>query len=175
MYANLFGDTVKGKNFQHLPDKVQQGILLHRKIDDYIDRHPGTLELKRTLFKELPKVSGVAIDLFFDHLLAKNWSVYSKVPYNEYLENFYQYNPIHWNDYTDSFREFIMVMRDRKWINYYPLNEGLIKSCQGVSSRISFPNELYKAPESFFKHEQEISKVFHVFMSDARDYLSDFI
>ena len=43
MYANLFGDFVKGKDLSMYSPQVQKGILLHRKIDDYIDNHPVKL------------------------------------------------------------------------------------------------------------------------------------
>ena len=174
MYANLFGDTVKGNQFLNYPAEIQKGILLHRKIDDYIDRHPAVIELKRDLYDELPKISSVAIDLFFDHLLARNWSDYHELDYFEFLENFYNFQPEHWDAYPITFRKFIDIMRERKWLNYYPLEEGLIKSCQGVSSRISFPNALYKAPEIFWKKEKFITEVFKTYMIDAQAYLANF-
>lgn len=175
MYANLFGDTVKGNQFLLYPPEIQKGILLHRKIDEYIDRHPAVLELKRELYEELPKVSSVAIDLFFDHLLARNWNDYHPSPYTEFLEGFYSYQPENWGYYPQTFQNFIEVMRERKWLNYYPLEEGLIKSCQGVSSRISFPNALHKASGSFWKRENKIYEVFQIYMSDAQEYLADFV
>lgn len=174
MYANLFGDTVKGNQFLNYPLEIQKGILLHRKIDDYIDRHPAVLDLKRDLYEELPKISSVAIDLFFDHLLARNWNDYHDLPYFEFLENFYNFQPKNWESYTLTFRTFIDIMRERKWLNYYPLEEGLIKSCQGVSSRISFPNALFKAPEIFWKKEEFITEVFKTYMIDAQAFLADF-
>jgi acyl carrier protein phosphodiesterase len=174
MYANLFGDTVKGNQFLNYPTEIQKGILLHRKIDDYIDHHPAVLELKRDLYDELPKISSVAIDLFFDHLLARNWKMYHTLSYYDFLENFYNFQPKNWDSYPISFRTFIDIMRERKWLNYYPLEEGLIKSCQGVSSRISFPNVLYKAPETFQKKENFITEVFITYMTDAQAYLADF-
>ncbi len=69
MLNNLFGDFVKGKDISRYPIEIQQGITLHRKIDNFIDRHPLVLELSHKLFADLPKVSAIAIDLFFDHLL----------------------------------------------------------------------------------------------------------
>src|SRR5690554_7679267 len=69
MLANLFGDFVKGKDYTYLPQIIQDGVGLHRQIDDFVDRHPLVSELRLKLYKELPKIAGIAIDLFFDHLL----------------------------------------------------------------------------------------------------------
>jgi acyl carrier protein phosphodiesterase len=60
MLANLYGDFVKGSNLEAYTESVQTGIRLHRSIDNFIDTHPDVLELKRLLYEDLPKVSGIA-------------------------------------------------------------------------------------------------------------------
>ena len=55
MYANLHGDFVRGKDFSHLPEKLQEGIRLHRMIDDYIDHHPVVLELDAKVVRTATK------------------------------------------------------------------------------------------------------------------------
>jgi acyl carrier protein phosphodiesterase len=170
MYANLFGDHFKGTYFDHLPQIVQDGIKLHRSIDSYIDHHPKVIELMHQLYPELPKVTGIAIDLFFDHLLAKNWEDYHNDSLDIFLEKFYSFEPIFWKDYPLEFQEFIIKMRNYKWINFYNQIEGLQKACEGVSSRLSFSNELINAPIVFLKHEQEITNCFKEFMFEANSF-----
>jgi acyl carrier protein phosphodiesterase len=175
MYANLFGDSVKGKQFLSYPESIRKGILLHRRIDAFIDEHQLVKELKRFFYKDLPKVSPVAIDLFFDHLLARYWENYHDMPYALFLESFYTYSPIYWDFYPDEFRQFVQLMCERKWLNSYPLLFGLEKSCEGVSLRISFPNSLFKAPITFVKNEEIITTVFHTYMSDAKIEFAEFL
>lgn len=167
MYANLFGDFVKGKAMYNFPEIIQKGIQLHRSIDGYIDTHEDVRKLLKTLYPELPKVSNVAIDLFFDHLLASHWKNFHSIDLTEFLENFYTFQPLYWADYTSDFQSFIEIMRARKWLNYYPMREGLEKSCAGVGSRISFPNLLHQAPLTFDRHYNEIYSCFESYMSDA--------
>ena len=38
--GNFIGDGVKGDGYKQYPRKFQQGILLHREIDAFSDRHP---------------------------------------------------------------------------------------------------------------------------------------
>jgi len=147
MIANLFGDFVKGSNFKHFSPKIQDGIILHRAIDTYIDQHMDVLELKLMLYYDLPKVAGVAVDLFFDHLLAKSWQNHHEEEYQSFLNNFYLHNSEIENDLTRDFKQFINIFRERKWLDHYPTDFGLAKSCEGVSKRISFPNKLAEAPE----------------------------
>ncbi|MCE2712652.1 MAG: ACP phosphodiesterase [Cryomorphaceae bacterium] len=167
MYANLFGDSVKGSQYNQFPPKIVEGIALHRRIDHFIDSHESTVSLKRQLYERLPKVAPIAIDLFYDHLLAKEWNLYSKIPYTEFLEKFYSYSPALWAYYPEDFKTFIQRMRIHKWINHYPSFYGLERLCEGVSSRLSFESRLKNAPEVFLEKELLITKTFKEFMTAA--------
>ncbi len=170
MYANLFGDHVKGSDYSHYPEIVQNGIKLHRSIDNYIDHHPVVIELMHKLYPELPKVTGIAIDLFFDHLLAIHWKDYHSEEYFSYLNRFYAYNPQNWNSYSSTYQTLIEAMKEKKWMNYYPAFEGLVKASKGVASRISFPNKLTEASSVFLQRREEIELCFRSYMIDAKSY-----
>jgi acyl carrier protein phosphodiesterase len=172
MLANLFGDFVKGSKFNHFSAKIQEGIILHRKIDSFIDQHTDVFELKLLLYQDLPKVAGVAVDLFFDHLLAKTWVNHHDEEYESFLNNFYYHNSCIEQDLTEEFQNFIAIFRQRKWLNHYPTSFGLEKSCEGVSRRISFSNKLAEAPEIFYKRENEIQAVFQKYMLDAKTHFA---
>ena len=170
MTANLFGDFVKGRDLSAYEPKIQQGILLHRAIDTYVDQSETVLKLMRKLYQRLPKVSSVAVDLFFDHLLAKNWNQFHPIPLDQYLEQFYQEIKLSEQLYS---AEFIFTMNkliEYNWISHYPTLYGLDKSCQGVSRRISFPNELKNGKTVFIEHQQEITETFYQFMEEANEY-----
>lgn len=172
MYANLFGDFVKGSDLQAFRPEIQFGIRLHRKIDDYIDRHPKVQELMHQLHDELPRISGIAIDLYFDHLLARNWSDYHPVPLESFVDNFYRH-PVNRSDYPKEEFWFVLdKMHEGNWILNYRYHHGLEFACRGLSRRISFPNELYKGPEIFLEHQVEIEKCFRTYMEDARDFFA---
>jgi len=168
MLSNLYGDFVKGKDFSKYSEVVQKGIHLHRSIDNFIDTHPAVTDLRLSLYDKLPKVAGVAIDLYFDHLLARNWNVHHMKDYELFLEEFYIHQADFEYELKQEFKEFMGYFRTRKWLNHYPTAFGLAKSCEGVSKRISFENALHKAPEQFYIREQEIQACFDIFMEDAR-------
>lgn len=173
MIANLYGDSIKGKKYLKYPKKIQDGILLHRKIDSYIDNHPAVKELRRKLYPELPKIAGVAIDLYFDHLLAIHWNKYHQKPFDLFLEEFYSFRSPLEPILEKDFLIFLKRLREHKWISYYPSQYGLEKVCIGVSRRISFDNKLSQAPMVFAKRKKEIQKVFFQFMKDAEIDLSN--
>lgn len=171
MYANLFGDFVKGKDLQRFSEVQKKGIILHRAIDQYIDHHPAVIELMNQLYPLLPKVTGIAIDLYFDHLLAKKWETYHTVPLLDFLNKFYEKSIQNDPNYTSEYKAFIVKLIHNNWIAYYPQFSSLEKMSQGVSARISFKNSLEKAPEIFLQFESEIEMTFIKFMNDAQSYL----
>lgn len=174
MHANLFGDFVRGRDLSMYPAIIQQGIRLHRTIDSYIDHHPAVIELMHELYPILPKVSGIAVDLFFDHLLAKNWSDFHELPLDQFIDRFYQ-APLKDEKYYSA--HFLMVldrMRAKNWLYQYQFSYGLMKASKGVSSRISFNNNLDTAHEVFEKMEDRIESAFRIYMSDAILYFQSY-
>ena len=168
MTANLFGDFCKGRSYKTYPTKIQEGVLLHRSIDSYIDNHKAVKKIRSLLHEPLPKVAGIAIDLYFDHLLAKQWSHFHNEEYNVFLDSFYQHQSTNENLYPESFQLFLKALRNLKWMNHYPTAYGLQKSCEGVSKRISFENELKNAPILMKAFETMLQNAFIDYMKDAR-------
>lgn len=177
MVANLFGDFVKGKDYTHLPKMVQQGVYLHRQIDSFTDQHQELSKVKKVLYPVLPKISPIAIDLYLDHLLAKNWRSYHHQDLEVFSEHFFDFffSPQRntFNEETDfvyppQFVELIAIMQQRDWLNRYRNLEGLDMACSGLSKRISFPNVLYKGKAVFLEHETLITDAFRKFMKDAQ-------
>lgn len=67
--GNFLGDFVKGNHYTWLPEEIQTGVKLHRKVDVFTDSHESITALKRAFPKQIRRMSGVCIDIWFDHLL----------------------------------------------------------------------------------------------------------
>ncbi len=175
MYANLFGDFVKGVDYSSYPEYVQRGIRLHRTIDDYIDHHPEVVHLLHSLYEHLPRISGIAIDLYFDHLLAIHWDRFHTVPLEVFTERFHSY-PIRREDFDKvEFWYVIDKMREGNWLLNYRTMDGLRFACRGLSRRISFKNNLDEAPEVFERFRENIEKCFEIYMQDARIFFEIYL
>ena len=59
------------------PDGIRRGIALHHSIDAFTDRHPAVTASGRRLYRAgigLPAAAaGIAVDMLYDHLLARRW------------------------------------------------------------------------------------------------------
>ncbi|MDR0801957.1 ACP phosphodiesterase [Fluviicola sp.] len=169
--ANLFGDFVKGKKYLKYPQYIQKGILLHRRIDDFIDHHHKVIHLIHKIRDSLPKVAPIAVDIYFDYLLAKNWDQYHPTKLPDFLVDLYSNIDLSNKPYPSDFKLFINLMIERNWMSYYPTEEGLYKMCQGVSNKLSFENALKDGYTVFYDFQNEITSCFHEYMRDANEYL----
>lgn len=167
--ANLYGDYIKGSDLSNYSELIQKGIRLHREIDNYIDHHPLITEkLLPILRPELPKVAPIAVDLIFDHLLAKNWSDFHTKKLTDYLEEFYASIRSNQQEFSLTFLQQLGRMESFRWLNVYSEFEGLIKLSHGVSRKLNFTNSLPNTPDVFLKNEVEITEIFYQFMKDAQ-------
>ena len=66
----------------------------------------------------------------------------------------------------------LVKMQEDNWLLSYKNLEGLNLSCQGVSSRISFENNLKNGVQVYQKYELEIEKAFFEYMKDAIPFFS---
>jgi acyl carrier protein phosphodiesterase len=173
MLNNLYGDFIKGKDLSKYSSEIQKGVKLHRKIDNFIDNHLEIQKLGRILSPELPKVYPIAIDLYFDHFLAKYWNKWNEVELNDFLNQFYMKHDELNDDYSEKFKLFFNKLKKYNWIAYYPTLFGLHKSCNGVSKKISFENQLIYGLSIYLKNEHLIEDTFHKFILDAQINFSD--
>jgi len=76
--GGFIADFVKGNKKAHYPANVWRGIVLHRKIDEFTDNHPAVREAINLLRPSFGRYSAIVLDMYFDHILAKNFSKYTE-------------------------------------------------------------------------------------------------
>ncbi len=68
------GDFVKGNPAGLYSDVLVQGIRLHRFVDSFTDQHALVIALKSNFPPALRRFAPIALDMFWDHCLAKHWN-----------------------------------------------------------------------------------------------------
>jgi len=76
MLGSLIGDFVRGAIDPALPPRVGAGIALHRAVDGYTDAHPEVAAARALIAPPHRRYAGVLLDIWFDHLLAREWPRY---------------------------------------------------------------------------------------------------
>lgn len=170
MQANLYGDFIKGSDLSDLDPAIEKGIRLHRAIDHFIDHHSVIHELLPVLRTELPKVAGIAIDIYFDHLLAKNWLTFHPQSLTDYLNVIYKQLNINDQRYGSDYLIFLQRLVQHQWINHYPTLDAIDRMSKNISSQLSFPNQLINGKSVFLMHEKVISDAFFEYMWSANEH-----
>src|SRR3954470_8758842 len=91
MVGNFIADFVKGRlALQGFDKEIIKGIELHRAIDEFTDTHSVVTQSKNRLRPKYRHYSGVIVDVFYDHFLAKYWSQYHHDPLEDFADHIYK-------------------------------------------------------------------------------------
>jgi len=117
LVGGFLGDFVKGRLKGERPEAIEAGIQLHRAIDQFTDFHPLVIRCRSLLPTNSRRVSGIIIDIAFDHYLACEWAQFSSID----LQTFD----------TETFERLLVPTMQR----HFP-NRALI-ACQAMQTRKS--------------------------------------
>lgn len=173
MMGNFFADHVRGNRFQHFPEAIQQGILLHRKIDTFTDNHEIVRISKRRLHERYGHYDGVIIDIFYDHFLAKNWSSYSQIPLAIFVKNVYQLLQKHFSILPKKTQELLPYMIQYDWLYNYQFEKGIEQVLQGMNRRTKGKSQMHLAIEDLQLLNTELENDFLTFFKDLKNYTSN--
>lgn len=134
--GNFIADAVKGNSYTRFPEGVQKGIMLHRFIDDYTDNHEVFRSSKKRLQSKYDKFSGVIVDIYYDHFLAKNWDQYSDVPLKDFVSEAYGILIDHFLLLPARSKRILPFMVSQNWLVGYANFKELDRVFKGMSNRV---------------------------------------
>ena len=168
--GNFIADSIRGNRFEGLTEGIIKGISLHRKIDVFTDSHPVFLTSKRRFSKEFDKYSGVLMDIFYDHYLAKNFSLYSPLSLQEHADSIYDLLKENYDYLPDHAKRFYGYMTDRNILFHYSSLTKIETVLTHLSNRIKNRFELQLAIPLLEKDYTEIEEEFFVFFNDLQAF-----
>jgi acyl carrier protein phosphodiesterase len=172
--GNFFADAVKGNQLDHFPADVIKGIRIHREIDSYTDQHPVFLESKGRLSGTYRKFSGVIVDLYYDHFLARNWSEYSTQDLEEYVARSYKLLLRNYNLLPARSKRILPFMIAQNWLVGYSDFDKLERVFQGMSRRSRFKSGMENAvtdlKKDYSSYQAEFRKFFPDLINHVRQY-----
>lgn len=171
MLGNFIGDFVKGNKYQNYPELVQKGILLHRNIDTYTDKHP-IHKLSRDRFRpRFGLYSGVVVDVLYDHFLANLWNNYTSEPLNEFAQKAYDYISMNEILLPTKLKTITPYMIRHNWILLYKSLIGLERVFKGMARNTSLPNEYKYALDVIQTDYDKLENEFTIFFNDLTSYI----
>lgn len=175
MLGNFVADFVKGKEADSWPRKVQKGLLLHREIDFFTDRHHLVTESKQLLWPRHRHYSSVIVDIFYDHFLARNWQEYSSTPLHDFAAHVYA--TIQRFDALLPYRakQVLPRMIANNWLVNYGTREGINRAMQGMAKRASFRSEMAGAIDDLEKDYEIFACKFREFFPELARHATSYL
>lgn len=176
MIGNFIGDFVKGRNLADQFDgNIVKGIELHRAIDEYTDQHDIVQLSKQRLRPKYRHYSGVIVDMFYDHFLAKNWDTFHQTPLPSFAENFYSLLKQNESILPESVTYMMHYMIRGNWLLNYAKTEGINRALTGMSRRTPYDSKMDEAVENLRKNYAEFEDEFNMFFPALESFSIDWI
>lgn len=171
MVGNFIGDYIKGKNYMKYPDKIQKGILLHRQIDSFTDKHPKFREAKKLLNNEFGLYSGIIIDFFYDHFLAQNWNLYSNCTLRDFAKKTHAVLLSHFFYLPTKVKGFLPFLIQNRRLESYANIEGIQQSLEIMSRYTSLPEKSETAIEIMKSNFDYFKENFTIFIKELIEFV----
>lgn len=167
LIGNFIADHIRGNDFKSFPEEVIKGIQLHRRIDTFTDAHPEFKKSKRLFYEGFEKYSGVLVDIYFDHLLAKNFETHSETTLPEFSKNVYSVYSDHRHLIPQSSARFLDYVLQNNIYNSYAEIKGIEQVLNHLSHRIKHKSQLDESVKLFHKNKDELEANFNNFFKAA--------
>lgn len=164
--GNFIADSIRGNKFKHLPARVQKGIKLHRHIDTFTDAHPTVRKSTKRLHENYGHYSGIIVDIFYDHYLAKNWKTYSETPLDVFVNNFYDLLEDNYEILPIGVQRMMPYMISDNWIFNYSKMEGIARVLNGMNRRTKNKSKMNFAILDLETHYDKFEKEFTSFFEE---------
>ncbi|HMN04926.1 MAG TPA: ACP phosphodiesterase [Flavobacteriales bacterium] len=171
--GNFMADAVKGRDLSEWSPDLRKGIRMHRRIDSYTDNHPLTLIGRERLWEHCGKYAGVALDLFYDHAIAKHWGDLHPEPLEEFTHRMYALLQAHSHLMPARTRHMLPYMVANDWLTSYAHVEGIARALRGLSTRVPGGTVLLGAEAILQEHHAAFEAECLDFLPDLEKHLAD--
>nr|WP_226992250.1 ACP phosphodiesterase [Aliiglaciecola lipolytica] len=154
--GNFLGDFVKGSHLQHLPADIRHGVRLHRKIDAFTDSHAIVKSIRATFPSELRRMSGVLIDIYFDHLLSVHWQLYTQQSKQAVLDNFYRQLRMETVQIDGRFEQVRGGLLKHRWLTTYETRKNCLNAFLQIEKRLNMRIIFAEKGYHFVNHNHQV-------------------
>lgn len=165
-FGNFIGDWVKGKKWNKYTEDIKKGLLLHREIDSYTDKHPVVRKSIHRLQPAYGKYAGVAVDILYDHFLAKDWDSYCTEKLESYVIDFHYLVLERLGKIPKKGRRFAYPFMRKKRLLCYVNLSCYKEVLQKMAIYTSMPDKVDEAMEI-------INRDYDLFAKDFKDFFPD--
>ena len=156
-------DFIRNKDRFSFPEKIGEGITLHRAIDTFTDAHPEIHEAKKIFSPMVRLYAGAFVDVAFDYFLAN--SLPDKI-LKEHSEKVYRVLRNHEEFLPENFLRMLDRMEKDNWLYNYSSDWGIEFSMKNVLNKAKYLNKNLAVFEVFLNHKPQLQYHFDHFFPD---------
>ncbi|EPA95965.1 MULTISPECIES: ACP phosphodiesterase [Pseudomonas] len=169
LLGSLYGDFVKGRLQGQFDPEIETAIQLHRSIDVFTDRHPLVDVALSRFSLTRRRYAGIVLDVFFDHCLARDWTLYADQPLELFTSDVYRVLSAQ-PELPDRLATIAPHMVAHDWLGSYREFEVLEQVLRGISRRLTRPEELAAAMQELRVLYEPLSEDFRLFYPQLQDF-----
>lgn len=170
--GSFLGDFVKGKiQANDFPEEMRVEIMVHRYIDGFTDADGRILQSKDIFKNTRRRFAGIALDVAFDHFLARNWSLYTNESLRGFTQNVYKDLSRNLHYFPSNFQAVLPRMIADDWLAAYENFERVKFSLQRMSLRVRGGENLVQAFEEIKANYDFFDELFKEFFPRLQNFV----
>ncbi|QBB72320.1 DUF479 domain-containing protein [Pseudolysobacter antarcticus] len=161
--GGVLGDFWRGAPDPAWPPGLRAGVILHRHIDTFTDAHALLVEARALFVPPQRRYAGILLDVYFDHLLARDFSRYSDQPLAPFstrmmslLRESQQQMPL-------PMQRFIRYIGAHDGLAAYADPQVIVDVLCGIGHRLKHANPLAESAAPLFALAAPLSELFAAF------------
>jgi acyl carrier protein phosphodiesterase len=146
-------------------------------VDGFTDRNPITHRSISRISRQMGWFGGIVIDIYYDHILARDWGRYSREPLSAFAARSYRVLEDRHAELPDDARDFIRKFIDDDRLNRYATADGiedtLARVARVVAKRI--PNRAVWLPDAMpflLERDADLAADFHAFYPELMAFVA---
>ncbi len=164
--GGVLGDFVRGRPDPALPPRLRAGILLHRTVDSYTDRHAEVCAARARFDPPWRRYAGILLDVWFDHCLARDFAAWSALPLDRFSLRLRRRLQARDPWLPPALRRFAAYMRVHDLPAGYADADQVGQALAGIGRRLKRPNPLARALPVLQDRDALLQRHFAAFFPD---------
>lgn len=177
--GNLLGDVVKGRVERYAQpgttERMRTGIRLHRAIDSFSDSHPVVRRSKQRIAVRYGRLSGVIVDVYYDHVLAREWSTHGEGDLPAFADGVYRTLQGNLERLPAEVHPLVRAMTRGDWLAGYADIDNVARALRGMARRAQVAAGIGTAAEELARDYDAVASDFAEFFPELRAHCDAFL
>lgn len=170
LVGGLLGDFARGLDVSSLPPAMREALLAHRRIDAFTDAHPVVRQSRARVSAAFARFSGILVDVFYDHFLARHWGEYAREPLPGFARRVYGALREHERYLPPRLARVLPRMAAEDWLSGYAEIGNIGHALAGLERRFKRPTGLSRALGELTQNFEALSADFGRFFPELNAF-----